>query len=218
MRLILLICLTQYVQNVISIFNVYKILISYLTSFYLYTKVFKIQCVFYPYSTSQFWLVILQMFNTTSCCAQSLQMCPNLCEPVDCSLPGWKARTLGWVAMPSSRGFYWPRNQTHVSCVSCTAGRFFTHWATWEAHMLLKWSQVKSSHSVVSDSLWPHGLQPTRLLSSWDSPGKSTGVGCHFLLQGIFPTQGSNLGLPHHRQTLYHLSYQGTLLYWIAQI
>ena len=42
-------------------------------------------------------------------------------------------------------------------------------------------------------------------------PGKSTGVGCHFLLQGIFPTQGLNLGLLHCRQTLYHLSYQGSL-------
>ena len=40
------------------------------------------------------------------------------------------------------------------------------------------------------------------------SPGKNTGVGCHFLLQGIFPTQGSNPGLPHYRQTLYHLSHQ----------
>ena len=37
-------------------------------------------------------------------------------------------------------------------------------------------------------------------------PGKSTEVGCHFLLQGLFPTQGSNLGLPHHEQTLYRLS------------
>ena len=42
----------------------------------------------------------------------------------------------------------------------------------------------------------------------WDFPGKSTGVGCHFLLQGVFPTQGWNLGLPHCRQMLYHLSYQ----------
>ena len=40
----------------------------------------------------------------------------------------------------------------------------------------------------------------------WDSPGKNTGVGCRFLLQGIFPTQGLNPGLPHCRQTLYHLS------------
>ena len=45
------------------------------------------------------------------------------------------------------------------------------------------------------DSLWPHGLQPTRLLCPWDSPGKNTAVGYHFLLQGIFLTQGSNLCL-----------------------
>ena len=41
----------------------------------------------------------------------------------------------------------------------------------------------KWSRSVVSDSLWPHGLQPTRLLRPWDFPGKSTGVGCHCLLR-----------------------------------
>ena len=64
----------------------------------------------------------------------------------------------------------------------------------------------KLSHSVVSDSLRPRGLQPTRLLSPWNFPGKSTGVGCQFLLQGIFPTQGLNLGLLHCRQTLYRLS------------
>ena len=43
----------------------------------------------------------------------------------------------------------------------------------------------------------------------WDSPGKNTGMGCHFLLQEIFPTQGLNLGLLHCRQTLYRLSHQG---------
>ena len=43
-----------------------------------------------------------------------------------------------------------------------------------------------------------------------DSPGKNTGVRCHAFLQGIFPTQGSNLGLLHCRQILYQLSYQGT--------
>ena len=47
------------------------------------------------------------------------------------------------------------------------------------------------------------------LLRLWDFPGKTTGVGCHFLLQRIFPSQGSNLGLPHCRQMLYHLSQQG---------
>ena len=43
-------------------------------------------------------------------------------------------------------------------------------------------------HSVVSDSLQLHGLQPTRLLCPWDSPGKNIGAGCHALLQGIFLT------------------------------
>ena len=65
------------------------------------------------------------------------------------------------------------------------------------------------SCSVVPNSLWPHGLQPTRLLCPGDFPGKDTGGVCHFLLQGIFLTQGLNLGLLHCRQILYLLSYQG---------
>ena len=69
------------------------------------------------------------------------------------------------------------------------------------------------SHSVVSDSLRPHGLYPTGLLHPWNFLGKSTGVGFHFLLQGIFPTHGSNQGLPHFGQTLYHLSHQGIPIY-----
>ena len=62
----------------------------------------------------------------------------------------------------------------------------------------------------MSDSLRLRGLWPTRLLHPWDIPGKSTGVGCHLLLQGIFLTLGSNPGLPHCRQTLYCLSHQGS--------
>ena len=46
-----------------------------------------------------------------------------------------------------------------------------------------------------------------QLLCPWDFPGKNTGLGCHFLLQGIFPAQGSNPGLPHYRQILYHLGH-----------
>ena len=61
------------------------------------------------------------------------------------------------------------------------------------------------SRSVVSDSLQPHGLH-----SPWNSPGKNTGVGSLSLLQGIFPTQGSNPGLPHCRQILYQLSHKGS--------
>ena len=48
----------------------------------------------------------------------------------------------------------------------------------------------------MSDCLWPHGRRSLVGYSPWDFLSKSTGVGCHFLLQGIFPTQGLNLGLP----------------------
>ena len=69
------------------------------------------------------------------------------------------------------------------------------------------------SHSVVSDSLQPHGPY-----SPWNSPGQNTGVGCHSLLQRIFPTQGSNPGLPHCRGILYQLSHKGSprILEWVA--
>ena len=66
----------------------------------------------------------------------------------------------------------------------------------------------ESESEVVSHSLRPRGLQPTRLLRPWDSPGKNTGVGCHFLLQGTFLTQGLNPGLLHHRQILCCLNQQ----------
>ena len=51
---------------------------------------------------------------------------------------------------------------------------------------------ILSHLSLVSNSLQPYRLYPARLLCPWDSPGKNTGMGCHFLLQGIFPTQGLN--------------------------
>ena len=67
------------------------------------------------------------------------------------------------------------------------------------------------SRSVMSDSLQPHGFySPPGSSIQENSPGKNIGVGCHALLQGIFPTQGLNPGLPHCRQILYHLSHQGS--------
>ena len=60
------------------------------------------------------------------------------------------------------------------------------------------------SHSVLSDSLQPHGLY-----SPWNSPGQNTGVGSLSLLQVIFPAQGSNPGLPHCRWVLHQLSHKG---------
>ena len=70
---------------------------------------------------------------------------------------------------------------------------------TWNG---MKWSE---SCSVVYDSLRPHGLY-----SPWNSPGQNTGLSSLSLLQGIFPIQGSNPGLPHCRQILYQLSHKGS--------
>ena len=69
----------------------------------------------------------------------------------------------------------------------------------------LKWKWKSLSH------VWPHGLY-----SPWNSPGQNTGVSG--LLQVIFPTQGSNPGIPHCRQILYQLSHRGSprKLEWVA--
>ena len=96
----------------------------------------------------------------------------------------------------------------------------------WRVPCLLKWlhksmhvlkgrrtNHESESHSVVFNSLWPHGLH-----SPWNSPGQTTGVGSCSLLQGIFPTQGSNPGLLHCRQILYQLSYQGSPTHTLYQL
>ena len=80
----------------------------------------------------------------------------------------------------------------------------------------LNYTLLKSedkSHSGVSGSLWPHGP-----CSPWNSPGQNPGVSSLSLLQGIFPTHGSNPGLLHCRQILYQLSHKGSprILEWVA--
>ena len=68
-------------------------------------------------------------------------------------------------------------------------------WRVW--WLLFVYSQLRvCACSVVSDSLRLCGLWSARILCPWDSPGKNTGVSCHFLLQGIFPTEESNRHLP----------------------
>ena len=85
---------------------------------------------------------------------------------------------------------------------------------TWNVVMVLllevKWSE---SRSVVSDTFQPH-----ELYSPWNSSGQNTGMGSLSLLQEIFPTQGSNPGLPHCRRILYQLNHKGSprILEWVA--
>ena len=129
------------------------------------------------------------------CVCSLVQSCPILCDPMDCSLPVpsvhgiFQARVLEWVAISYSRGSSQLRSQTWVSMSPALAGGVLE----------------RRSHSVMSDSLRPHGLY-----SPWNSPGQNTGVGSLSLLQGIFPTQGLNAGLLHCRQILYQLNHKGS--------
>ena len=89
-------------------------------------------------------LFVMRKTVTRTCAVLSHFSCLTLCNPMDCSLPGFsvrgvlQARTLEWVAMPSPRGSSRPRDWTCSSCASCTAGRFFTIWDSWEAPHTLK--------------------------------------------------------------------------------
>ena len=93
-----------------------------------------------------------KMFLDICMHTKSLQSCLILCNCMDCSLPSssvdgiLKARIQEWVAVLSSRGSFWPRDQTHISYISYAGRGFFT-------------TSVQFSRSVVSNILLPHGLQ-----------------------------------------------------------
>ena len=81
---------------------------------------------------------------------QSLSCVLTLCDPTDCSPPGssdqgiLQARILEWVVISSSRGSFQARDRTRISCISCTAGGFFTHWAIRKAQIMMCQSRVIS--------------------------------------------------------------------------
>ena len=117
------------------------------------------------------------------------QLSPTLFDPMDCSLPGssvhgiLQARVLEWVAIVLSRGSSWPRDWTQVSCIADRRFYRLSHQGSQR-----KWNLL--SHVQLFATPWTN------------SPGQNTGVGSLSLLQGIFPTQGSNPDLPHCRWIL----------------
>ena len=140
--------------------------------------------------------------------ARSLQSCLTLCDPMDCNPPGSsllgipQARILEQVTISSSRDLANPGIELASLMSPALAAGFFITSTTWLEPIYIKVVVMVQSLSHLR-LLRPHGLQPASLFCPWDSPGKNTGVGCHFLLQGIFPTQESNQGLLHYRQILY---------------
>ena len=102
-------------------------------------------------------------------------------------------------------------NRRRDTCIYTTESLCYT--LETNTILLISYESENVSWSVVSDSLQPHGLQPARLLCPWNSPGNNTGVGCHFFSPGNLPDpEKQNLGLPHYKQILYHLSHQGNPL------
>ena len=99
---------------------------------------------------------IMCFSHAAAAAAKPLQSCPTLCDPIDGSSPGSPIPGI-----------------LQAKILEWVAISFSMHES----------KKRKCSRSVVPDSLRPHGLQRTRLLRPWDSPGKSTGVGCHCLLR-----------------------------------
>ena len=122
----------------------------------------------------------------------------SLCQasPVHRALPVMFSRLVPWEV--------WQKKSIPAMHLPLAGGRSNL------SHVLGGWSE---SCSVISNSLWPHGLY-----SPWNSPGQNTGVGSFSFLQGIFPTQGLNPGLLHSRWVLYQLSHEGSprILEWVA--
>ena len=128
--------------------------------------------------------------HTALCCmrAKLLQSCPTLCDSMDCSPPG------------SSVHGESPDRTTGVGCYAFLQGIFPTQIANlcllnllhWQTGSLLLVPPGKTTDSIAAAAakspqlcltVQPHRRQPARLPRPWDSPGKNTGVGCHFLFQ-----------------------------------
>ena len=150
------------------------------------------------------------------------------CNPMDCSPPGscvhgvLQARILEWVAISSSRGSSWPRDQTHISCI----GRMVLYcWATREAHIYLYkyvyFLRPSALYCLASCTMSGFLVLKVKVSQSCltrcdlNSPGHNTGVGSLSLFQGVFPIQGSNPCLPHCRRILYQLSHK-EILEWVV--
>ena len=160
--------------------------------------------------------------SVAAAAAKSLQSCPTLCNPIDGSPPGspipgiLQARTLEWIAISFSSAWKWKVKVSHAKKserhTKSHVWLLATPWTV--AHQAPPsmgfsrqeyWGGVHCLLCPIFCDPMNCSLPGSSLLG--DSPGKSNGVGCHALLQGIFPTQWPNPGLLHCSLILYWLSY-----------
>ena len=106
----------------------------------------------------------------------------------------------------------------HNSCISVHHLTLHSHWGLCPIALSCPATQAPPGGGLVKVGQSCLTFYDPRLHSPWNSPGQNTGVGSLSLLQGIFPTQGSNPGLPYSRWILYQLSHQGSprILEWVA--
>ena len=165
------------------------------------------------------WFYLLITVNEYSLLQQIfvvivVQLCPTLCDPMDCSMPGFPdhhhplelAQTHAhWVGDGTQSSH--PLLSPSPPAFSLSQHQGLFQWVG-SSYQVAKVLEIQLQHQsfqwIVSNSLQPRGLY-----SPWNSPGQNTGVGSLSLLQQIFPTQELNQNLLHCRQVLYQLSYQG---------
>ena len=150
------------------------------------------------------------------------QLCPTLCNPMDCSLPGSSVPGILQASHSLLQGIF-PTQGSKLGllhcrqilyCLSHQGSPILFHtvalYPKWEPcqNFLIKWAK-DSLVKVKVTQLCPTLCNPIDC-SPWNSPGQNTGVGSCSLLQRIFPTQGLNPGLPYYKWILYQLSHNGS--------
>ena len=130
------------------------------------------------------------------CVCSVAQSGPILCNPMDCSPPGFsvhgifQARILEWIAISFSRGSSWPRDQTCVSYISCIGRQILHHWATWEASLIYLRSSYKSSSCCPFHILFAFlGLSLHQSLYFLTHAKRNSG-NTHEKLVGVLPCEG----------------------------
>ena len=123
------------------------------------------------------WYIHTVEWNSTRVRAQ---LCSTLWDPMDYSPPGssvhgiLQERILEWVALPSSRGSSWPRDRTHVCCISCSGGQILYHCTTWKI-LMEKYSVTKMNDVFPFAATW---IDLERIMLSEISQRKTNTVCC----------------------------------------